>query len=128
MKKTKLIYPDLSYELNGIFFETHNNLGRYCNEKQYCDFIEKLLVENKINYEREKVLPPSFKSERKGRNRVDFLVEDKIILEIKTKRTITKKDYYQIKRYLATYNKKLGMIVNFREKHLKPKRILHSPS
>ena len=38
---------------------------------------------------------------------------------------ITKEDYYQMKRYLVSCNKDLGIIVNFREYYLKPKRVLN---
>jgi len=38
--KQELIYKDLSYEISGILFEVHNELWRYCNEKQCCDLIE----------------------------------------------------------------------------------------
>lgn len=91
--KSNIIYPDLSYKINGILFKIHNELGKYCNEKQYCDLIEEYLKETKINYEREKILPISFEGETKGRNKVDFLIENKIILEIKAKRIITREDY-----------------------------------
>ena len=42
IRNKNLLYPELSYQLNGIFFEVHNNLGRFLNEKQYADAIEKL--------------------------------------------------------------------------------------
>jgi len=61
--KQELIYKDLSYNLNRLLFDTHNELGRYCNEKQYGDLFEKKLVENKINYNREKIIPISFVGE-----------------------------------------------------------------
>lgn len=121
-----LIYPELSYKIGGILFSAHNQLGQFCNEKQYCDFIEKYFKEAGLKYEREKVLPPSFENESEGRNKVDFLVEDKIILEAKAKRLITNEDYYQVKRYLVALNKKLGILVNFRKKYITPKRILNS--
>ena len=124
--KNKIIYPDLSYKINGALFTVHNQLGRFCNEKQYSDAIEKTLEDLKIKFEREFVLPPSFENETKGRNKIDFLIEDKIILEIKTKRFLTKEDYYQTKRYLTALNKKLGLLVNFRKKYIEPKRILNS--
>lgn len=57
-------------------------------------------------------------------NIIDFLIDNKIILENKAKRIITKDDYYQLQRYLQALNIKLGMIINFREKYLKPKRIV----
>ncbi len=122
---TKVIYPALSYQINGILFQAKMELGDYLNEKQYCDCIEQKLKNAKVIYEREKILPPSFEGE-KNRNRVDFLIEDKIVLEVKTKRFLARSDYYQIKRYLVCLNKKLGIIVNFHQKFVQPKRILNS--
>lgn len=104
----------------------YNKLGKFCNEKQYGDAIEKYLKESEVNYQREKILPPSFENESKGRNKIDFLIENKIILEIKTKRFLVKDDYCQTRRYLGALNKKLALLVNFRDKYLLPKRILNS--
>lgn len=122
----KIIYPDLSYLINGILFKTHNDLGRFRNEKEYGDYIENNFKKLNIKFKREKILPISFEGEKSGRNKVDFLIEGLIVLEIKAKRYIEKDDYYQIKRYLVTLNKKLGLLVNFRGKYLKIKRILNS--
>lgn len=125
-KLNKLIFPQLSYKINGILFAAHNELGRFCNEKQYGDTIETHLKRLRIGYEREKVVPPLFEGEIKGRHKVDFLIKDKIILEIKSKRLLTKEDYYQVKRYLIVLNKKLGLLVNFRDRYIRPRRILNS--
>ena len=122
----KLIFPELSYKINGILFTTQNNLGRFCSEKQYGDAIEKLLIENNIKYEREKELPKFFDGERDRRNIVDFLIEGKIILELKAKRITSREDYYQVRRYLESLNLKLGILANFRDRYLKPRRILNS--
>ncbi|MBI5222688.1 MAG: single-stranded-DNA-specific exonuclease RecJ [Candidatus Magasanikbacteria bacterium] len=123
--ETDLIYSDLTYKINGLLFEVHNELGRYCNEKQICDAIEQKLIKEKIPYKREMVLPPSFAGERIGRNRIDFLIEEKIILEVKTMRFTGKEEYYQCLRYLEALNLKLCILVNFRDKHLKTKRVLN---
>lgn len=123
---TKVIYPELSYKITGILFAVHNELGRFCNEKQYGDKIERYLNDLGIRHERERVLPVSFDGEIEGRNKVDFLIDGKMILEIKAKRIITKEDYYQVKRYLVALGKKLGLLVNFRQKYITPKRILNS--
>lgn len=125
-KFSKVIFPELSYEITGILFKIHNELGSFLNEKQYADAVEKLLKEEKIKYEREKDLPVSFEGEQKGRNKVDFILENKIILELKSKRVLPRDDYYQVRRYLEAANLKLGLLVNFRDKYLKPKRILNS--
>jgi len=122
----KLIYPALSYKITGILFKVHNQLGRFCSERQYCDLIEKYLKENNFVYAREKILPPIFNGEKLGRNKVDFVIENKIILEIKSKKIITKDDYYQVRKYLSVLNFKLAILVNFRTAYLHPKRILNS--
>lgn len=123
---SKVIYPELSYKITGIFFGAHNELGRFCNEKQYSDYIENHLKKLGIKYEREKVLSPSFDNELPGRNKIDFLVENKIVIEVKAKRILGREEYYQTRRYLKALGKKLGIIVNFREKYLRPKRVLNS--
>ena len=124
----KIIYSDLSYSINGILFEVHNELGRFRNEQEYSDAIESNFKKKMIKYEREKVLSASFEGEKTGRNKLDFLIEDLIILEVKAKRIIERNDYYQIKRYLSALNKKLGILVNFRDKYLHIKRVLNSNS
>lgn len=124
-KSNKIFYPELSYKLTGLMYETHNHLGRYKNEKQYADYFEELLKREKIQYERETAIPQSFEGERKRRNIPDFIIEDKIIIDFKAERLITKDDYYQMQRYLSSHNKKLGVVVNFRSRSLAPKRILN---
>lgn len=126
--QNKVFYPELSYQVTGILFAVHNELGRFCNEKQYADGVEKHLQDGGLTYEREKVLPISFEGEMEGRNKIDFLIADAIVLELKAKRILTKEDYYQTKRYLVALTKKLGILVNFQQKYLTPKRVLNSAS
>ena len=126
LRNKNILYPELSYRLNKLFFETHNNLGRYRNEKQYADYFEKLLRRDNIKYLREYALLPSFDGEKERRNIIDFIVDDKIIIEFKTKTIITKDDYFQVQRYLVSANKELGVIVNFRQVTIKPKRVLNT--
>lgn len=122
----KIIYSELSFNLNGILFEVHNILGRSTNEQQICDMIEQKLIQHGLKYVREFVVPPTFEGEKPGRHRIYFLVDGAIILEIKYKPYLTKDDYFQVKRYLAALDKKLAILVNFREQRLHPKRILNS--
>ncbi|MEK9180170.1 MAG: GxxExxY protein [Patescibacteria group bacterium] len=116
-KKSELIYPELSYVITGICFNVHNAHGRYAREKQYCDSIEERLKEIGLSYRRE------FRIGDTG-NFVDFLIDDKIILEAKAKRIITKEDYFQLQRYLQASRVKLGLLVNFRSMYIKPLRVL----
>jgi GxxExxY protein len=125
LKNKKILFPELSYILNGLFFKTHNKLGRYKNEKQYSDYFESLLKNNNINYFREFALSKFFKEEKRRRNIVDFIIDDKIIIDFKTKTIITKDDYFQMQRYLSSSGKQLGIIVNFRRVSINPKRIMN---
>lgn len=113
----KLIHPELSYVLTGVLFAAHNELGPYAREKQYGDLIEKKLKATNIPYKRELTIGDS-------NNIIDFLIDNKIILEIKAKRILIKEDYYQTQRYLQETKIKLALLVNFRNKYLKPTRIV----
>ena len=73
--------------------------------------------ESKMNFVREYRFGESV-------NIIDFLIEDKIVLEIKAKPLILKEDFVQTQRYLQSLNKQLGLIVNFRNRYLKPVRIV----
>jgi GxxExxY protein len=123
--ENKIIYKELSYKVTGLLFKAHKDLGQYRNEKQYADYFEKLLQENNIIYSREHLHKDINHNEKSARSICDFIIENKIILEFKTKNFLNKEDYYQIKRYLSTLNLELGILVNFRQKSLVPKRILN---
>ena len=122
----ELIHGELSYKLNGIFFEAHNRLGRFLNHHQYCEAIELLFRKYGIKYQREVEIPVDFEGQCLKGNKLDFEVEDIIPVDVKTEKYITKKDYQQMQRYLKAKNRKLGVIVNFREQSINPKRVINS--
>ncbi len=121
----KVVHKELSYKINGLLFKIHNELGRYKNEKQYGDCFENLLKKEGIKYSREYKFQDFQCGEVSARCICDFIVDDKIILEFKVKNFITKEDYYQAKRYLTTLKMQLGIVVNFRQYRLAPKRVLN---
>ncbi len=125
MEGDKLLHKDLTYKLRGFLFGVHNELGRFCNERQYADAFEHVLQENDIIYSREYIPPPSFSGERFGRNRVDFLVEKCVVIELKVVRFLNKEHYFQCQRYLSALDLDLALLVNFRPKFLKVQRVLN---
>lgn len=117
----KIVEKELSYKLVGIFFEIQKELGRFCRERQYADILEKKLLESKLSFKREF---PIEIGERKS-NFADFLIENKILIDLKAKPFIEKEDFFQTKRYLKVSGIELGLIVNFQDRYLKPKRVLN---
>jgi GxxExxY protein len=124
-KNSKIIYPELSYKLNGSFYKTHNELGRFCREKQYCDFLENIFKSLPIPYQREKAIPING-IENNNTNKVDFEIDKLILIDAKAKKFIIREDYNQMKRYLKASNRKLGIIVNFKERSIRPRRVINS--
>ena len=120
---SKLIEPELSYLITGYCFKTQKKLGRFAREKQYCDDFEETIKSAGLNFRREFEIQKLKPSSPTG-NRVDFWVEG-ILLDFKAKPFITKEDYFQMQRYLEAADIKLGLIINFRNYYLKPKRIIN---
>jgi len=123
--KEKLIYPELSYMLMGILFEVHNKLGTKYQEKHYQKAVETKLKELNIPYAREKQVKVEFNGENIGDFFVDFVIDKKIILELKKIWKITQDDIKQVLRYLDALNLKLAIIANFKHKRLEYRRILN---
>lgn len=122
--RREIIYKDLCYEIVGICFKIQAALGRFCRERQYCDELEKALINSNKNYKREFLLDKLETNDIKG-NRIDFIIDNKVLIDCKAKNFITKENYAQMQRYLRSSDLKLGLVVNFRDTHLKPKRVIN---
>lgn len=113
----KVLYPELSYSITGILFSVHNEIGEYAREKQYTDLIEKKLIESKIDYRREASIG-------KSGNILDFIINNEIILELKSTPHIPREYFRQIQNYLQQTGLDLGLLINFRNKYIKPHRVI----
>src|SRR3989338_2659024 len=109
-----LIYPEESYLLNGIFFDVQNNLGKNLQEKHYQRALKAKFIENKIPFKQEVLIELRYKDIEVGKFYADFVVYDRIVIEIKTTPIITPDHIKQILNYLESGNYRLGLIVNFR--------------
>lgn len=126
VEETKVIYPKLSYEIIGILFEVHTDLGNRYQEKYYQRAVEVKLKKRKISFSKELAVNLTIDNVIIGKYFLDFLIEDKIILELKAKPIVTKNDYKQIKAYLGSKKIKLGILANFYKESLEYKRVLNS--
>ena len=123
--KKKLIYPELSYKLVGVLFKVHSKLGPKYQEKYYQRAIEIELKNQKIPFEREKMVKLEYEEEGIGKYFIDFVVDDKIALEVKAADYFKRDFTFQVLGYLNSANLKLGIIVNFNSDRLRYKRIVN---
>lgn len=120
-----MVYPKLIYQLVGILFEVHNELGNRYQEKYYQRAVEVKLKNKNISFKREIVVDLLIDGKKIGKYILDFLIEDKLVLELKTKPVFTKTDFRQVRAYLESNKCKLGILANFYGKSLEYKRILN---
>lgn len=121
----KVIYPELSYKIVGILFEVYNNLGYGYQEKYYQRAIEKAFKENGIKFKGQFFIKLKYKEEDIGFYLIDFLIEDRVVLEIKVGDYFSIKNINQTHAYLVATNLKLAILANFTSRGIVFRRILN---
>lgn len=122
--KAKLIFPGLSFEIIGASFSVFNENGWGFSEKHYQKALAKELSELGLNYQREVFIPFSYKNSTFCYF-ADFIVEDKILLELKVVQRLGYTQVRQILDYLIIANLKLGIIIYFTPEGVKYRRVLN---
>ncbi|MDO8565158.1 MAG: GxxExxY protein [bacterium] len=119
----KVLYPELSYKVVGLAFDVHNELGQFAREKQYADLLEERFKIEGLQYQRE------FRIGDSG-NIVDFMVgeNNEMLLELKVIRVLGRAHFRQMQNYLQQTHITLGLLINFSDKFLRPKRVICIPS
>ena len=109
----------------GIAMEVHRILGKGFLEIVYKDAMEYELRKRSLFYEREKeytvnykdiILPHKFYA--------DFVIFDKVIVEVKCQKGIAEEQYAQLINYLAVSKRKVGLLLNFGDVSLQFKRLV----
>jgi len=120
----KLLYPKLSYQINGVLFKIYNELGGGYQEKYYQRAIESEFKRENIKYRSQVKADLSFKDETLGRYFIDFVIDGKIVLEIKVTPFFSQRDIKQVLGYLNKSGLDLGILASFTKNGVKTKRIL----
>lgn len=123
--KIELIYPELSYKVVGILYDVFNELGPGHKEAYYQNAIAVALRKSNISFREQVYFPLAFKDELIGKYFLDFLIDEKIILELKAGDRLARKNIEQIYSYLKASKLKLGILANFASSEVKFKRILN---
>lgn len=120
-----IIYRELSYKVQGVVYEVQKELGGNYQEKYYQRAIEQLFKRHSIGFRRELPVDILINGEKIGRHFLDFLIEDRIILETKQGRKPTLADVKQVLMYLKSTGKKLGIIASFHAGGVTIKRVVN---
>lgn len=123
--KKFIIYPELSYKIMGILFKVHNLLGPSYQEKYYQRAIEKELRDQRIPYQKEVRVEISYGDTKIGEHALDFIIDNKIVLEIKAVPGEDFSSTHQVLSYLKSSGKKLGIVANFRTPKLTHRRVIN---
>ncbi len=124
----KFLYKDLSYKLQGCFYNIRNEYGPGHKEIVYVNLIIECLEAHNILSEKEKTINIYSSKTKKviGTYRPDLVVDGKILIEVKSSRYTTRQDEKQLYHYLRNSEYEIGYIVNFSTQNFYFKRIIYT--
>lgn len=115
---------DITYAINGAVFEVNNILGPGFLEKVYENAMLIELKNRGLGTERQVPITVSYKDNVVGEYLADLLVEDKVIVELKTVENLDKNHEAQLLNYLKATGLHVGLLVNFKRKKADIKRVV----
>lgn len=123
---TEFIYKDLTYKLRGCFFAIKKELGLGHKEAIYQKAFFEELTKNNLSFEKEVYINIKYNNKKIGTYRPDFIVENKIIVELKALPSIGKFEKQQVWHYLKGSQFKLALLVNFGREDIEIERFIHT--
>ena len=125
-KKNELLYEELTYKIRGAVFEVKKNLGLGHKEKVYQGALEEEFKKINLKFDREKRIDIKYNDKKVGIYQPDFVINDKIIVEIKKLPFVGKIEKEQVWSYLKGTNYELALLVNFSNTDVHFERIINS--
>jgi len=120
----KILYKDLSYKIIGLAMQVHNKLGHGFLEKVYENALMVLFRREGIQSKQQAPITVCFEDEVVGDYYADILVEEEIILELKSSEGIIDAYRAQTLNYLKATKLQLAIILNFGKEKLEYERIV----
>ena len=116
-------YGELISKIIGAAISVHSILGNGFQEVIYQRSLEIMFGEQKLIFARELSLPILFKGLQVGKRRVDFLVEEKICVELKAVVRLEPVHMAQAMNYLEAFDLEIGLLINFGASSLEWRRL-----
>lgn len=120
----KYKFSEITGEVIRLAMKVHSELGCGYPEVIYQRALALEFKKNRINYGREIEMPVFYDGMEIGFRRADFLIDNKVLVELKAIGEINNAHYNQILNYLKAYKKEVGLLINFGEPSLKFKRFI----
>jgi len=124
-KRGKLLYPDLSFVINGVLISVHKEIGGGHLERYYQKAVAIALTKAGLKFVEQYYVPLKFDNQIVGKYYLDFLIEDRIVLELKRAAFVPARLVEQTKQYLSALNLKLAIVACFTYQGVIIKRILN---
>lgn len=124
LEEKEILYKDLSYKITGLAIKVYNELGYGFLEKVYKNALMVLFNQEGIKAQQQKSIPVYFREQIIGEYFADILIEDKIVLEIRTGEGLSSAHYAQLLNYLKATSLRLGILINVGPNRLTYKRIV----
>lgn len=118
-------HSDITRRIIGRAMKVHTTLGNGFQEVIYQRALAIEFEKEGIKFHREKEMPIFYESYEIGTRRVDFLVENKIMVELKALTKLEEVHWAQTINYLEAYGLEIGLLVNFGAKRLEFKRFIN---
>lgn len=122
----ELKYKEITEKIIGSAMRVHAALGNGFQEVIYQRALEMEFRDSGLLFSREFNMPVYYKGIQIGERRVDFLVDEKISVELKAIIKLEPVHFAQARNYLEAYNLEVGLLINFGSISLEFKR-LHNP-
>jgi len=116
-------FRDLTYKINGAVFEVHRTLGEGFLEKVYENALLLELRNQGLRAESQVPVPVFYKGTMVGDYMADLVVEDQVILELKTVEELSAIHQAQLLNYLKATGMPLGLLINFKGKKAMIRRL-----
>ena len=108
-----LQHGELTEKIIGVFYDVYNELGYGFLESVYEESLVISLREADLRFERQLAIPVWFRGHQVGQFRGDILVEGKVLLELKSTRTLEAAHEAQLLHYLKSTEIEIGLLLNF---------------
>lgn len=116
-------FKEITEKIIGSAMKVHSALGNGFQEVIYQRALEIEMKDAGLNFAREFSMPVYYKNQQIGERRVDFFVEEKIMVELKAIIQLENVQLAQAKNYLEAYNIQVGLLINFGSISLQFKRL-----